>query len=290
MSVNTAVIPVAGVGTRVFPITTAIEKFMMPIYAGEYSRPIIDYMVRDCAKADIKRIIFVTTARGKKQLQDYFEDIDSNLEAQLQGLGKKDRLNEEKERRRLNGLTYEYIIQPLGKYGTAYPLYLARKYLNGEKQFALMGGDDFVYREDGSSELLEAINLWEKTKTDHVIMGNPVSREEATKYGVLQIDNQGRLVSIDEKPPIERISPSPVVNISWYLFSESIWSYIEDEIAKNRGTGEHYITYPINSVLDTGQTFQVHPVGGVYMDGGSFEGLLKASLYISEHPQSGIMS
>jgi len=283
MKVDTAVIPVAGVGTRVFPITTAIEKFMMPIYAGDRSKPIIDFMVTDCAKAGIKRIIFVTTERGKRQLQDYLEVFNPNLETQLKELGKTDKLNEEKERRHKFGLTYEYIIQPHGKYGTAYPPYLAREHLKGERQFALMGGDDFVYREDGTSELLEAIRLWEKTKSDHVIMGNPVTREEGIKYGVLQIDDFGRLVSIDEKPPIERISSNPVVNISRYLFSESIWSYLEDEISKNRGSSEHYITYPINEALTSGQTFQVHPVGGVYMDGGSFEGLLKASIYINGH-------
>lgn len=287
MNIKTAVIPVGGVGTRVFPNTTAIEKFMMPIYAGIYSRPIIDFMVSDCAEAGIKRIIFVTTERGKRQLQDYFEKIDPNLEAQLQKLGKTNKINEERERRRAFGLTYEYIIQPLGKkYGTAYPPYLAREYLKGENQFVLMGGDDFVYREDGSSELLEAINLWEKTKTDHVIVGNRVARKEATKYGVLQIDDLGRLVSIDEKPPIERISSNPVVNISRYLFNESIWPYIEEEITMDRGSNEHYITYPINLALTSGQTFQVHPVGGVYMDGGSFDGLLKASIYINEHSRT----
>ena len=285
MNVETAIMPVAGAGTRVFPSTTSIEKCMMPVYAGEQTRPIIDFMVEDCALAGIKRVIFVTTERGQQQLSDYFENINPNLQAQLKRLGKDDIIEEETERRKAFGLSFEYIIQPPTKYGTAYPPYIAREHLEGEDRFALMGGDDFVYRDDGTSELEEAIKLWGAAGTDHVIMGNRVSKAEGPKYGVLQVDDSSALISIDEKPPIEHVPEDPVVNISRYLLSDAIWPYIEEEMSNDRGKGEHHITYPINQALANGQTFQVHPVSGVYMDGGSFSGLLSASLYISEHPK-----
>ena len=88
MNIQTAVIPVAGAGTRVFPMTTAIEKCMMPIYAGGQGLPVIHYMVADLARAGIKRIIFVTSERGRSQLKDYFEAINPNLETQLRGVDK----------------------------------------------------------------------------------------------------------------------------------------------------------------------------------------------------------
>jgi UTP--glucose-1-phosphate uridylyltransferase len=286
MKVLTAVIPVAGAGTRVFPSTTSIEKCMMPVYAGGQSRPIIDYMVEDCAKAGIERIIFVTSERGKTQLQDYFEGINANLVAQLKRLGKDDVIQKELDRRAAFDLTYEYIIQPATHYGTAFPPYLAKDLLKDEKYFALAGGDDFIYHQDGKSELAAAITQWEQSGADHVIMGWRASRIACPNYGILQINDEGYMTGFIEKPPLERVPENPVANISRYLFSDSIWPIIEAEMAQNRGASEHHITYAIEDALAAGQTFFVHPIDGVYMDGGSFDGLLSASQYISAHPRS----
>jgi len=218
------------------------------------------------------------------QLSEYFEHVNQNLKEQLQRLGKDDMLAEELARRESFNLTYEYIIQPSDQYGTAFPPFLAKDYLKGETRFALMGGDDFVYRQDGTSELGAAIETWSNSDAEHVIMGKPVAWAEGPNYGILQTDASGKLLGINEKPPLERVPQEPVANISRYLLSDSIWPYIKTEMAKRRGTAEHYITYPINDAIADGHSFQVHPVGGEYMDGGSFEGLLKASEYISAHP------
>lgn len=287
MRIETAVIPVAGAGTREFPVTTAIEKSMMPVYAGDASRPIIDFMVEDCATAGLGRVIFVTTERGQRQLQDYFgPDLTSTLRRQLERVGKTSKIDAELSRRRSYGLQFEYVIQPTHMYGTAVPLYLARAALRGEQHFALMGGDDFVYHEDGSSELQLALAGWSDSGTDHAIMGLPVNREDAPKYGILQTGSDGRLTAIDEKPPLQRVPLTPVANISRYLLSDAIWPHVLDEMQQLRGTGEHYVTYPIGAALAEGQTFHVHPVQGQYLDGGSFEGLLQASNYITAHPRT----
>lgn len=285
MQIETAVIPVAGAGTSVFPCTTAIDKCFLPVYANGHSRPLIDFMVEDCVGAGLKRVIFVTTERGKTQLKEYFEDLNPVLLQQLQALGRDDVIEAELRRRASYGLTFEYVIQPPDTYGTAVPPYLAREALNGENRFALMGGDDFVYHPDGTSELKLAIDTWEQAGSDHVIMGVPVERNHATRYGILQINENGTLADIDEKPPIERVPENPVANISRYLLSDTIWDYIDQEIAEQRGKGkEHYITYPISNAAADGQTFQVHAVKGTYLNGGNFEGLRYASNYLAKHP------
>lgn len=283
MIVHTAVIPVAGLGTRAFPLTTAIEKSLLPVYTGKTSRPLIDFMVEDCAKAGLSRVIFVTTPRGKTQLVDYFGLINSSVLTQLNNLGRSELILAETERRNAYNLHFEYIVQPPGTYGTAVPLFLAREALKGEENFIMMGGDDFVYYPDGTSELRLAITTWEQHKTDHVIMGCPMTRQSAQKYGVLQINSDGKLETIDEKPPIERIPNHPMVNITRYLFNEKIWEPLTTEMETNRGKKEHYITYAVNNALSKGQSFQVHKVLGTYLDGGSYEGLLEASNYITGH-------
>jgi UTP--glucose-1-phosphate uridylyltransferase len=283
MQIESAVIPVAGIGSRAFPLTTSIEKCLLPVYAGVATRPLIDYMVQDCVKAGIKRILFVTTERGKTQLKDYFCSINTSVSEQLSSLGKNDILQNELNRRSAMNVTFEFIIQPQGLYGTAVPLFYAQDALRGENSFVMFGGDDFVYHPDSTSELGLAIDTWTKSKTNHLIMGAPVSRQAAQKYGVLYSSEQKLLTSIDEKPKLLDIPKNPLVNITRYLFNKSIWAEIEEEINVQRGNGEHYITYAINEAIRKGQTFAIHTVKGIYLDGGSYEGLQQAGEYISNH-------
>lgn len=290
MSIETAVIPVAGSGSRLFPQTTAIEKCMLPVYAGNEARPLIDYMVEDCANAGLRRIIIVTTDRGKQQLQDYYgPELTPTLQAQLRRVGKSRTIDTEHARRRQRGLKIEYLIQPPDEYGTAVPPHLARTLLEGEKHFALMGGDDFVYHADGTSELGLAIAGWERSGADHAIMGLPIPRTDAPKYGIMHTaDVASRILTgIEEKPQdISKLPEHPVANISRYILNDSIWDFIEAEMHEWRGTGEHYITYPIAAAIAAGHQFYVHPVQGTYLDGGSAEGLRIASEYLTQHPRT----
>jgi UTP-glucose-1-phosphate uridylyltransferase len=114
-------------------------------------------------------------------------------------------------------------------------------------------------------------------------MGNPVARSEGVKYGILSLDSKGILKNIDEKPPLERVPEQPLANISRYLFSDTIWPFINQEMNTKRGSDqpEHYITYPISAAAQSGQRFQAHRVQGVYLDGGSFDGLQAAGNYIT---------
>jgi UTP--glucose-1-phosphate uridylyltransferase len=287
LPIETAVIPVAGIGSRMLPATWSIEKCMLPVYTGGKTRLLVDWMVEECAQAGIKRVIFITTERGKKQLYDYFEKIDANLEMRYEHLGKGDVVTTEQARRDSYGLTYEYVIQPPDGYGTTVPPFLAKPLLQGEKRFFLMGGDDFVYHEEAKfSELSLAIDTWNKAGTDHIIMGNPIPRAEATRYGVLFANDAGDLSKWVEKPAIEDVPNTPIatVNISRYGFSEGIWEYLEQEMATAR-EGEHLITYPVLNALAAGQKFRIHPVQGVYLDGGTAETLIAAARYITEHPR-----
>jgi UTP--glucose-1-phosphate uridylyltransferase len=286
MDVTTAVIPVAGIGTRTFPMTTVIEKCLLPVYAGSFTRPLVDYMVADCIGAGINRIIFVTSERGRNQLVAYFSNLDDSLVAQLRYLGKDDILQKELERRRNLKVTIEYIIQPTGAYGTAIPLYLAKPLLSSSHKFIMMGGDDFIYHPDGTSELALALEEWERLATTHMLMGIEVTREQAIKYGVLQINEQGLLNRIDEKPPLSQIPERPRVNITRYLLSDTIWTQIDAEIAQELNGQEHYITRPITNAIQSGQTFGIHTVVGTYLDGGTFDGLSAAGSYIQDHPPS----
>ena len=250
MGIETAVLPLAGAGTRMFPETTAIEKSMMPVYAGDKARPLVDFMVEACALAGLQRVIFVCSKRGEAQLRDFFEPgLNPNLQAQLVRLGKTGLMFEELDRRQAYGLTYEYITQPPHPYGTAVPTSLAKSHLAGEDAFVQMGGDDFVYRTDDTSELKLMIDAWKDSGADHALMGNPVVREAAPRYGILKVGEDNILLDFDEKPPLERVPQQPLANISQYLFSSALWPFIDAELANPRQEQEHYINKAKNKGL-----------------------------------------
>lgn len=285
-SVRTAIIPVAGTGARMLPASSTLEKCMMPLYLEEGAVPIINFMVEDCARAGLERVIFVTTKHGKQELGRYFSpDLNDTLRKLFETTGNDDKLKQERDRRGRYSLKFEYITQRTDKYGTTVPLHEVREAIGDEEHFALMGGDDFVYHQDGESELALAIETWNARDTNHLVMGVPVNREAAAgTYGVLLRDKYGNFVGIDEKPPLERVPDNPLANISRYLLSSEIWEHVEDEMAIDRGKEEHKITYPLNSAQESGQTFGIHTVEGVYLDGGETGSMVDAILYIRQNP------
>ena len=84
MRIRKAVLPVAGLGTRVLPATKAIPKELLPVV----DRPVIQYVVDEALEAGIEHIIFVT-GRGKGAIEDYFDHC-YELEAQLKAKNKTD--------------------------------------------------------------------------------------------------------------------------------------------------------------------------------------------------------
>ena len=273
--VTTAVIGVGGYGTRRLPITKAIEKCMLPIG----NRPLVDYIVADCAKAGIQRIIFITTERDQ-QLRDYYGH-NAALEQYLTTRGKQDALE------LLNdigqGLSFEYIRQTADlPIGDGAPLAAARPALTGEERFAVLMGDDFVYRADGTSELADAIAIWQGS-TPHLLLSAPIDRQLAPRYGVLAYNDQHHLTRLVEKPSIEEAPDPCIINISKYVFSRSMLDYIDDNIERARQSGtELEIVDVIMAAVTAGEAVYVHDSSGSYLDGGSEEGWLQANRTVLE--------
>ena len=143
-----AIIPVAGWGTRMLPITKAIEKCMLPV--GK--RPIIDYVVQDCLAAGIREFIFVVSEQSS-QLEAYYRS-NIHLNDYLRRKGKEDMLPLIAPLK----ANMHFVTQPsYGKYGTAVPVALASDYINTDESAVVLMGDDFMYNPDGSSEVARLI-------------------------------------------------------------------------------------------------------------------------------------
>jgi len=269
--ITTAIIPVAGYGTRRLPVTKAIEKCMLPIG----NRPIVDYVVADCVAAGITDIWFVV-GEESTQIREYFGH-NKKLEKYLKQKEKLDLLAEIQPQ---ENVKFHYVHQSAGgKYGTTIPVALALKKIGTNDPVLVVMGDDFFYHAPGdeSRQLNDLINV--AGDSEAAILGYQVAtREEASKYGVIEQDEKDNFVQIVENPA-PKDAPSLLINIAKYVFPPKLLKLIEehadsDFAAKN---GEYQILKPIDNFVASGGIVKVMPARGEYLDGGNLAGWLHAN-------------
>ena len=264
MKIQKAIIPVAGWGTRMLPITKSIEKCMLPIG----NRPIIDYVVQDCIDAGINDIYFVVGEQST-QIQNYYRS-NIQLNDYLKRNGKDDKLPLVAP---IKGVNFHFIVQPSqGKYGTAVPVSLVNEYINEGELVAVVTGDDFVYSTDGVNNIKQLLDA----AGDHgAMLGVNVPREDVSNYGVLDLDDQGHYRKIVEKPTVEQ-APSTLINISKYVLPKSAIAAAVT-VGINPTRGEYEITDVINQYVQQGGSLRVVEAQGEYLDGGTVKGWLHAN-------------
>lgn len=266
--ITKAIIPVAGYGTRMLPITKAIEKCMLPVC----NRPTIDYIVKDCIAAGITDIYFVVS-EGSAQIKKYYSENTKLV----------DYLNEHNKKDKLplitppSGINFHYIEQdPNGKYGNAVPVALTVEKYDINERVAVLMGDDFIYNTDGSSELQKLINSLNDDESG--MLSDRVDKSEVYRYGVLSIDEKGYLTDFVEKPSVEE-APSNQINISKWVLSAEVLDNICKYVHNNNFGPEHeyYITDPILDSVKNGAKLKVLPTEGKFLDCGKLEGWLYAN-------------
>lgn len=261
--ITKAIIPVAGWGTRRLPITKAIDKSMLPVG----NRPIVDYVVDDCIKAGITDIYFVV-GEDSTQLQQFY-GRNQKLEDYLQRVGKEDYLDVVTP----PDVNFHYVVQPAdGGYGTAIPVALVVEQFGIEEPVVVVMGDDFLFNSDGTSEIKR---LLDDAGEGSAMLGVSVERDQVSRYGVIQMDENSNFVQIIEKPSADE-APSNLINVSKYVMTAELLSMIV-AYAKTSRDEEYYITDPINEYVAGGKSVKVVPAKGQFLDGGSLEGWLHAN-------------
>ncbi len=272
MQINKAIIPVAGWGTRRLPITKVIEKAMLPIG----NRPLVDYVVEDCAKAGIKEVYLVIDEKPFSQIKAYYEE-NAKLNNYLISRGKSDKLPLTDTSR--EGLTIHFYAQKDvdNRYGSAEPVAQVVREYNIDEPCVILMGDDFVYNADGSSDLVRLMETIED-ETDSALLATEIPLEDVERYGVFEVKD-GLLSGIYEKPKKEE-APSNLINISKYIMSTELLQRIVkycDENDFGPQDQEYLITDPIIDHIKAGGKIHVLPIKGQYLDGGSMEGWLHAN-------------
>jgi UTP--glucose-1-phosphate uridylyltransferase len=274
MKVTTAVIFAAGFGSRMLPVTSAVQKELLPIL----DRPIVDYVVADCIAAGITEIIFVIRPNSHG-LQDFYTG-NSVLEGHLKRFGK------DKDLARLGEIhsqaTYTFVEQRADAgYGTAVPLQVAADHLPADEAFIVCGSDDFMWRTDGGSDLRDLVETFRESDADGALITIEKPDEELHKYGVLAVEERdGRKYfrSFVEKPTAGN-APSNLINISKYILTPGLLKYVMN-VQKDAKSGEFLITDAVNDAAKEHEIV-VHSAHGRYLDGGGVAGWLEANLVVA---------
>lgn len=219
MKISKLVIPVAGIGTRMLPVTKAQPKEMLPVL----DKPVIQYIVENAVKAGIKDIIFVTSS-AKGAIKDHF-DRNEALEKICLESEKKEVCRKIRDVSELADFIY---IHQKGPYGTSTPV-LNAKDIIGNEPFAVVFGDEIISCPDDLTHLGQLIEVYEKYRNP-VLTLFATNDEGTRKYGIVEgkeaekdVFKVDRLV---EKPGPEN-TKSRLGCIGGYILTPDIFSIIE---------------------------------------------------------------
>lgn len=175
MKVRKAIIPAAGLGTRVLPASKALPKEMLPIV----DKPVIQYLVEECVQAGITDILIITS-RGKGIIEDHF-DHSFELEAHLEKRGQTELLTKMQDIAQLANIQF---IRQKKMLGLGHAVLTAKSFV-GNEPFAVLYGDDVVIGENSATgELIEAYE-----KYGLGVCGiKPVPAADISKYSSLKVE------------------------------------------------------------------------------------------------------
>ncbi|WP_280265425.1 UTP--glucose-1-phosphate uridylyltransferase [Nocardia wallacei] len=283
MTIRKAVIPAAGIGSRLLPLTKAIPKEMLPV--GD--KPVIEHTVRELVASGITDITIVVSA-GKSLIQDHFRPNPA-LVAQLRADGKTayaDAVEEVGELGRLGHITY---LDQHGPYGNGTPVLNAARALGDEPMLVLWPDDVFVAEVPRAQQLTDAYN-----KTNSPVLALlPMDPAESKRYGVPVVEetfDNGlmRITGLVEKPKPED-APSAYAAIGGYVVTPGIIEELRKQVADwyTHRTGEVYLTDAINAFAASNAVYGQVIRGNWYDTGNPGDYLVAQFASALAHPEYG---
>ena len=265
MTIRTAVIPAAGLGTRFLPVTKSVPKELMPIL----DKPMLQYVIEEAAEAGIERVVIVT-ARGKESIAAYFQPQES-LEQHLVDTGAADLAEKVRAASNLADVSFVIQEQPLG---LGHAVLTAEDAVGGEA-FAVILPDDIV---DGTPGVLSQMLEVREEHGGGVVSVQQVPWEVVHNYGVVEADrvSQGvhRIKTLIEKPARED-APSNLAIVGRYILPPEIFDSLKR--TPPGAKGEIQLTDGLSILLDDTDIY-AYEFQGTRYDGGTPLGLLRASL------------
>ncbi|MGL4534269.1 MAG: UTP--glucose-1-phosphate uridylyltransferase GalU [Fusobacteriaceae bacterium] len=266
--VTKAVIPAAGLGTRVLPATKAQPKEMLTIV----DKPSLQYIVEELVASGITDIVIIT-GRNKNSIEDHF-DYSYELEKTLAQDGKFELLEKVSHISTMANIFYVRQNRPLG---LGHAILKAKQFI-GDEPFIVALGDDIMYNPENevSKQLIEAYQKYGSS----IIGVQEVEEKDVSKYGVVApvVTLDKRTIEISdfvEKPKLEE-APSRMACLGRYLLEGKIFDYLEKTVP-GKG-GEIQLTDGILKMMKDNNKVLAYNFEGKRYDIGNKIGLLKANI------------
>jgi len=268
-----AVVPVAGMGTRLLPATKSQPKEMLPV--GR--RPVVQYVVEELQAAGLGQILFVT-GRKKSAIEDHF-DSDPELERTLSAGGGFELLEELAFTE--TNVRYLYTRQSVPR-GLGDAVLHAREFA-GSDHFVVALGDSIIQSRDGDSFMRQMIADHTESGASCTVAVEEVDAEDVYRYGIVspaagqETAGAFEVADLVEKPRVGH-APSNLAIAARYVFSPAIFEAI-DRTAADR-SGELQLTDSIRQLLQLGHRVRAVRLrhGEIRYDIGNFESYFKAFL------------
>tara|TARA_B100001248_G_scaffold257860_1_gene241081 strand:+ start:548 stop:1363 length:816 start_codon:yes stop_codon:yes gene_type:complete len=269
--IKQAIIPLAGLGTRLLPLTSVFAKELLPMNG----RPGIEYILDECIDAGIKEVIFIISKK-KIMIKNYF--YNDGFYKKI--ISKKKDLRISNEYKKIlkykKMIKFVYQNKPLG---TGDAVLKTKKYIK-DKYFLMLLPDDLILKENCSKSMIKVHNKFKSS----VMASMNVERKTISRWGIFKldkkIDNKNYLINdVIEKPSIKN-APSNKAVIGRYILPKKIFSKLLKQ-KPGRG-GEIHITDAIQSLIKENNKFIAHNFSGKYLDCGSMNGYIKSSEEIAK--------
>lgn len=279
--IRKAVIPAAGLGTRVLPATKAQPKEMLVIV----DKPALQYLVEELVESGIDEILIVT-GRNKNSIENHF-DYSFELEKTLEEAGKKDLLKIVDD---ISMMTNIYYVRQKKPLGLGHAISCAESFI-GDEPFLVLLGDDIMYTNKEKGELpvsKQLINKYYELNGGTILGVKEVDKKDVSKYGIIsplnQVDERTVLVNdFIEKPAIEE-APSQLAALGRYILEPEIFNFLKKTKA-GKG-GEIQLTDAILEMKKSGNKLYGYEFIGKRYDTGNKLGMLKANVEFGlRHPE-----
>lgn len=272
-SVTKAIIPVAGLGTRVLPASKAIPKEMLPIV----DKPAIQYVVEEAVSAGIKQIILVTRS-GKEAIENHF-DSHYELESLLSQKGKVSVL--EKVTNMVPQDVEILSIRQDAPKGLGHAVLCAR-HISANEPFAVMLPDVLVFNDDSQSDLSIMMEEYQKTGAGQ-IMVESVPQHMVQQYGIADCEDpnipafqSSHINRMVEKPKLED-APSNLAVVGRYILPAKTMELLKQ--TKPGAGDEIQLTDALEELLRF-ENLQAYRMGGKTFDCGNKLGYVLANLHV----------
>lgn len=275
--IRKAVIPAAGIGSRVLPATKAQPKEMLPII----DKPAMQYLVEELIDSGITEILIIT-GRNKESIENHF-DYSYELESILKEQGKTELLNVVEEISKLANIYYVRQKAPLG---LGHAISKAESFV-GDEPFVVLLGDDIMYTEN-MPVTKQLVNKYYEVGGGNILGIQKVAHDQTSKYGIIdikeQIDDRTYLVKeFVEKPSVEK-APSDYAALGRYVLKPEIFKYLKT--IKPGADGEIQLTDAILAMTKDNNPLYAYDFDALRYDTGDKFGMFKANVEFGlRHPE-----